>query len=570
MIVVGVDVGNSTTEAVVIDGATRPPTVLAADRAPTRGAKGSAESLRGAAMLVTRLQRRLGRPVDLVAAAPQRPVTTGTVSMAQSAQRTGRLDVVPAGGQTPGGVGVAVGVPRWALSPPRPVAGPVILLVPSGAGYRAAVDAVDRWTSAGTEVAGVLLADDEGVLVASRVAGDMPVADLVDVERVSTAGLVAVEVRAPGHPLQTLGDPIRLSAALGLSTTERNDALGAAEALGDASRGVVALHPTARPSTELLAATVWLENSPRRQLLTASLLAQLPVGAVRRWLVPDGRETDGQGVDVDDLWAVGLREVAASVAAPVEASTARDLVVAALQAHPEVSDPGPLLRALLDVPVRVGPAEAVAARAGGLTTPGVHSAAVVVDLGGGTVDVIDGDGARVIAAGAGELLTAAVSRYLELPLGAADWVKRGPCSRVESPQVLLAEDGTRTFLERPVDAGAVGLLAVQGPAGLLPFGGTMAPSAWRALRRRLKERVIADNVSRALSTAQARPSDLLLVGGAAGDEELLGLLRSALPGCAVGRADVAGGLGHRYAVAYGLALLATREHEQETARDDPR
>ena len=51
-----------------------------------------------------------------------------------------------------------------------------------------------------------------------------------------------------------------------------------------------------------------------------------------------------------------------------------------------------------------------------------------------------------------------------------------------------------------------------------------------------------------------------MVGGPAGDEELLGILARSLPeGVAVGRGEVggtcAGGpLGHRYAAALGLAL----------------
>lgn len=566
MIIVGVDVGNSTTEAVVVDTVTRPPTVLAAERATTRGAKGSPESLRGAAVLVTRLQRSLGRRVDLVAAAPQHPVCTRTVSVSQPAEHTGRLEVVPAGGDTPGGCGVGVGVPVPALSPPLRGGvpkGPVVLLVPSGTGYRDAVDAVGRWTEAGTDVAGVLLADDEGVLVASRLAGIVPVADLVDVHRVSSARLVALEVRPPGHPLQTLTDPIRLSALMGLSQDERADALGVAMALGDASRGVVALHLAARPGVDSPPAGVWLGDSQHLQPLTPSLLAGHPVGTVRRWFDVGVGGATGHEVAVDDLWAVGLREVAASVAAPVQASTARDLLVAAAHTGPELSDPGPMLGDLLGVPVHVAPSEAGGARAGAMTTPGVRPGAVIVDLGGGTVDVVDGQGDEVVAAGAGELLTAAVSRYLQLPLGAADWVKRGPCSRVESPQVTMAEDGTRTFLDQPAAPGALGLLVVEGPAGLLPFATAMAPSAWRALRRRLKERVITDNVSRALATSGLEPADLLIVGGAAGDEELLGLLRSALPGAAVGRGNVGGRLGHRYAVAYGLALLAARDPDEE-------
>ena len=115
----------------------------------------------------------------------------------------------------------------------------------------------------------------------------------------------------------------------------------------------------------------------------------------------------------------------------------------------------------------------MAARAGALTTPGARPGALVVDLGGGTVDVVAGDAREVVAAGAGELLTAAVATYLGLPRGAADWVKRGPCSRLESPQVLLAEDNVvnqrvgQLMLERlghhvdTVDNGQRALLAVQ-------------------------------------------------------------------------------------------------------------
>ena len=48
----------------------------------------------------------------------------------------------------------------------------------------------------------------------------------------------------------------------------------------------------------------------------------------------------------------------------------------------------------------------------------------------------------------------------------------------------------------------------------------------------------------------------MLVGGPAGDDEALAALTAVLPATtAVGRGDVAG-LGHRYAVAYGLCLHA--------------
>jgi len=139
---------------------------------------------------------------------------------------------------------------------------------------------------------------------------------------------------------------------------------------------------------------------------------------------------------------------------------------------------------------------------------------------------------------------------------AAEWVKRGPAYRVEAPQVLLAEDGTRSFLDTPAPTDTVGRLVVPGPAGLLPFSRTLAPGEWRALRVRLKVELVGGNIARGLRTLGEEPPSVVVVGGLAGDDEILAAVSGAMPpGTAVGRGDVAGGLGHRYAVAYGLALV---------------
>jgi hypothetical protein len=218
-----------------------------------------------------------------------------------------------------------------------------------------------------------------------------------------------------------------------------------------------------------------------------------------------------------------------------------------------------LLGDLLAVPVRRQISEPAAARLGALTTLGARDDAVVADLGAGTIDVI-GPGADIIAAGAGELLTAAVAETLAIPRAAADWVKRGPCVRVDGGGRFEAEDGTRGFLDRAAPASAAGRLAVEGPGGLLPFDRRHGPGEWRAIRIRLKLAVIAANFRRAMRTLGHEPEQVLLVGGPAGDEELLGVLARSLPdGVAVGRGNVGGTcqgepLGHRYAVALGAAL----------------
>ncbi len=209
---------------------------------------------------------------------------------------------------------------------------------------------------------------------------------------------------------------------------------------------------------------------------------------------------------VDDLW---LLDVAApsEVEARRGAGAVRDLVVSALSrladVGPAAGRPGPqaqasVLRDALGVPVLVPGTEAAAARAGALTTPGARGASLVLDLGGGTIDVVAPDGAHAVVAGAGEMVSAAVAAALGISRAAAEWVKRGPCARLETPHLALGEDGSRTFLARTAAPDAVGALAVPGPAGWLPFDRRLSPAEWRALRLRIKRAALSDNLRRAV------------------------------------------------------------------------
>ena len=145
----------------------------------------------------------------------------------------------------------------------------------------------------------------------------------------------------------------------------------------------------------------------------------------------------------------------------------------------------------------------------------------------------------MVAAGAGELLTAAVAEMLGIPRAAANWVKRGPCVRVDGGQRFEAEDGTRGFLDVPAPASAAGMLAVDGPGGWLPFtrdgpGRTAGDPAAAQLA------APAANFRRAIRTLGQDPAQVLVVGGPAGDERKpLGVIARTPPdGAAVGRGDV--------------------------------
>ena len=552
----GIDVGNSSTEVVLARLRTDGLEVIGAGRVPTRRAKGSAASLDGAVALVRRLEREYGVRIDRAVVARLRPVETRTTTVPEPATATGRLRVIGSAAATAGGHGFAVGRP-WTLGSVPPT-GPVIAVVPAGTGYQLAVQVLRPLADAGL-IRAVLLADDEAVLVANRLGHPLPVIDEVDVEAASRAELLAVEVASGG--LQTLTDPLRLVTAFGLAPGERADAARLTRLLHDCGNAVVGLSAPATP----VAGPVGLAE---KRALTA----------------------DDPARPVDDLWTVDLSAVAEAVLArriPLGSGSSgnsrnsRAIGLAALHTDAPPVDPSSRLGDLLGVPVVCVTSEARAAWYGGISTPGVNGAedTVVIDIGGGTVDIVSA-GTAVIAAGAGQLLTAGVAALAGTTLAAAEWVKRGPAQRVEAPQLLLGEDGIRRFLDRPAPAETIGALVVPGPAGLLPFGRSLSPAEWRALRLRLKVEALGGNVVRALRTMDAETRTVVVVGGPAGDEEVLSAVARALPDdVAIGRGNVGGaaggwaaggwaagsgaagigaaggGLGHRYAVAYGLLSM---------------
>ena len=565
-VVAGVDVGNATTEVVLVSGGA----ILGAGRVPTRGRKGSPDSLRGAAALLRRVERQAGCRVDEARIAPLRAVDTSVVTVPDAVAPRGRLRVLAAGVSTPGGTGACVGSP-WLMSgpasppgpagppgpPPAPAGSWLVAVVPANLRYDEAAARLRDLLAAGTPIGAVLVAADEGVLVANRLPSGLPVIDQVDAAAAAACDLLAVEVQPPGHTLRLLADPVALGARLGLGEHEDRDAAALSRALADHSNAVVGLLAAVPVKTGADADEPWILTADGRQvpLRTAcASLADWPAGTVRVFGTGSG------SAEVDDLFAVDLA-AAAEAATARQGSTGRAVLVAALGRAPA---PGAvshadLLSEFAGIPVSSPLSEPAAARAGALTTPGARPGAVVVDLGAGTIDVI-GPASDVVAAGAGELLTAAVAETLGITRAAADWVKRGPCLRVDGGQRFEAEDGSRGFLPASAPASAVGMLVVDGPGGLLPFDRRHGPGEWRAIRLRLKQAVLARNFQRAVRTLGADPGQILVVGGPAGDEELLGVLTRSLPdGVAVGRGDVGGTcpgepLGHRYAVALGLAL----------------
>jgi Diol dehydratase reactivase ATPase-like domain len=592
-VIAGIDIGNATTEVVLVSGRE----IVAAGRVPTRGRKGSPDSLRGAAALVRRLERQAGHRATEARIAPLRPVDTSVRAVPGVPPATGRLRVLASGVATPGGAGACAGVPitpssQRTPSPATVTTAPgtpaVIAVVPSGMRYNEAAAWIRALLASGTRVGAVLVPGDEGVLIANRLPADsrqsvidrmapvvqqptadppsgIPVIDQVDTAAAASCALLAVEVRSPGRPLTVLADPVALGAALGLGEGEAADAASLSRTLLDYSNAVVGLDGTNSQAAADAVGEPWVVANGARMTLRSAcpMMGGWPPGTVREL---------GAGevvTELDDLFAVDLAAVADAATAR-RGSLGRALLVAALHQNPPHGPRSAAdeLAGLLDIPVRRMLTEPAAARIGAGTTPGMLPGALVADFGAGTVDLI-APGGEVVVAGAGELLTLAVAQALAVPRAAADWIKRGPCVRVDGGHRFEAEDGSRGFLDTPAPPAAAGMLAVPGPGGLLPFGGRHSPAEWRAIRLRLKQAVLAASLTRALRAltespdmSSDSPRQLLLVGGPAGDDELAGVLTRSLPETfTIGRGRVGGTLvsaplGHRYAVAVGLAFAS--------------
>ena len=566
--VAGIDIGNHTTEillARVQDGAV---TTIAHGQAPTRGRKGSADSLRGAAALLHRIEVDVGVDAEELLLAALRPVDTATApippafSPSSPVRSLRRPDA-----STPAGVGYGVGRHvRLADLTDQVVDGPVVISVDDTTDFEVAACEITAAVERGWQIVGVLAAQDDAVLIRNRIPVDAPVVDEADVAGLAPGALVAVEVVAEGRSYRAMADPIALSAALRLPSDSLVEVAEFCRELADSA--AIAVTRRTEPPQPPAADDDWVDlradiggestvvrYSPAQA--HAVLRRSLPgcVSSVRLRTVP----TAAEGLAVHDAFFTDLASIDNGAWLRRGTADAQGTVVALLAAE-EARDAAATLGELTGRPVLTLTTEPNAAAWGARTTPGIPPGSVVCDIGGGTVDLIGTD-RTVVAAGAGESITVAVARVLGIPRALAETVKRTPAVRVEGPHVAHEEDGRRVFLNSPASSDAIGRLCTRGSAGLVPFSHRLAAEEWRSLRLAIKQETVAANIARCLNAFDEPPTALVLAGGGALDDELMRAVGEALRSVpiVVGRADIDGVHGPRFAVARGLVAIYARE-----------
>ena len=601
--VVGVDIGNSTTEAsaatIAPDGSVR---FCGAALTPTTGIKGTPKNVDGVAAAVARALDVAGlafADLDVVLLNEATPVISGLAMETITETIITESTMIGHDPRTPGGRGLGVGV-TVAFDDLAEIAtdAGTIVVVPKGVDFEVAARAINAATQRGVRVTGAILGNDDAVLVVNRLDAVIPVIDEVSrIDAVPLGMLAAVEVAGPGQSIRTLSNAYGLATIFELDAAATRVVSPVARALTGNRSAVVVRTPAGDVADRTIpAGALELTGERKRATVDVSRGAVEIMAAVER-VSPladvtgeAGTNTGGMianvrqsmadlsnhavaDVHIQDLLAVDTfvpQEVRGGVAGEVALENAVALAAMVRTRESGMRAVADAVRQRLqaagacDVEVVVGGVEAEMAVLGALTTPGTDKPLVVLDLGGGSTDAAlieaAGDIDAVHLAGAGDLVTKLIDAELGLDnLELAEDIKRYPLGKAESFFHVRLENGTVQFFEKPLPATAFARVVTLAEHSMSPIPTRHSIDRIRVVRRAAKERVFVVNALRALRTI-APGGDLrqigfvVLLGGCALDFEIPELIADALApyGIVCGTGNVRGSEGPRNAVATGL------------------
>jgi diol dehydratase reactivase alpha subunit len=606
--VVGVDIGNSTTEASVAVVGAGPTEFAGAALTPTTGVKGTVKNVDGVVAAVTESLRVAGMSpaeLDVILLNEATPVISGLAMETITETIITESTMIGHDPRTPGGRGLGIGVVvAFEALADAAADDAVIVVVPADVDFDVAARGINAARTRGVDVAGAILCNDDAVLVVNRLDVKMPVVDEVSrIDAVPLGMRAAVEVAGPGQSIRTLSNAYGLATIFGLDADETRLVAPVARALVGNRSAVVVRTPSGDVGDRVIpAGSLELRGERRNATVDVSVGAAEIMAAVGR-VGPlldvageAGTNTGGMisgvrqgmadlcGHPVGDIRIGDLLAVDTFVPQEVRGGLAGEVALenaVALAAMVRTRESG--MQAVADavrdrlrgmgadrVDVIVGGVEAEMAVLGALTTPGTDKPLVVLDLGGGSTDAAllsaADDVDSVHLAGAGDLVTKLIDAELGTDnLELAEEIKRHPLAKAESFFHVRLENGTVQFFEKPLPAAAFGRVLTLGEHTMTPIPTRHSMDRIRTVRRAAKDRVFVVNALRALA-AVAPDGDLrrigfvVLLGGCALDFEIPELIADAVApyGIVCGTGNVRGTEGPRNAVATGLVASFAR------------
>ena len=595
--VVGIDIGNSTTEAVLIRRCAQNFRYISSGMTPTTGVKGTIHNIKGCitaldiALTEANLNYHQISQIHINQAAP----VISDLSMDTISETTviGSA-MIGHNPDTPGGVGLAVGTTAAINDLQR--SDEVIAVIDKQYPYYLSAKLLNEAFDRGINVVAAIVQNDDGVLIANRLKRVIPIVDEVSgIDKVQLGVKAAVEVANNGESIKTLSNPYGIAGLFGLTPDETRNAIPVARSLTGCRSGVVIHAEGASVETKKIPAgsikiigsnkTITIEvNSGADAIMKAVADAGDIIDVIGEsgtnagGLISRIKQTMAElcSEDVEKLHIVDLLsadtfssvEVAGAIA---NESAMENVVMLAAMVKTMKLPMEAIAKGISEktgISVRVAGKEAEMALKGALTTPGADTPLAIVDLGGGSTDaaLIDRNGnvTSIHHAGAGEMVTKIINSELDLKdRDIAELIKKYPLAKVEGLLYLRFEDSSVKFASEPLPPELFSRVVIVTPDGLVPIRSSnrLTIDKIALVRREAKKKVFLVNVERALKAVSPNGEirgigSVVLVGGSSQDFEIPDILSEYLAAyrIASGRANLLGFLEPHSAVALGLAM----------------
>lgn len=597
-LIIGIDIGNATTESTLAEVNGKDIRVLSSGIAKTTGIKGTKENVKGVFSSLNEAFKKAGRDISelsLVRINEAAPVI-GDVAMETITETIiTESTMIGHNPTTPGGAGIGVGISIPIEKIDNTMIGKeIVALISKEIDFQEAANIINMWVERGVEIKGAIAQKDDAVLINNRLNRKIPIVDeVLYFEKIPVNMLTALEVAEKGKVISMLSNPYGIATLFKLNSEETKMIVPISRALIGNRSAVVIKTPKGDVKSRVIpAGSIHIAGESKNRDIPVDKGAEEIMEALEvcypvtdiwgekgtnaggmlekvRIVMAQLTNQDPKNINIQDLLAVNTfvpKKVKGGIAEEFSMENAIGLAAMVKADRLQMEMIANDLQEKLQKRVVVGGVEAEMAIIGALTTPGTNKPLAIIDMGAGSTDasVITRDGkiASCHLAGAGNMVTMLIDK--ELGLGnfdLAEDIKKYPLAKVESLFHIRHEDGSVQFFDEPLDPKTFARVVILKEGAMIPLELDEPIEKIKRVRRDAKEKVFVVNAVRALKkvTPSGNIRDIehvVLVGGSSLDFEVPQMVTDKLSyyGVVAGRGNIRGVEGPRNAVATGLAL----------------
>ncbi|NLG03929.1 MAG: diol dehydratase reactivase subunit alpha [Clostridia bacterium] len=591
-VVVGVDVGNSTTEAVMayIDCKNNP-IFLRSALSPTTGTKGTTENIAGISMAIESLLKgERDIKIDKLLLNDAAPTIADFAMETITETIITDSAIIGHNPDTPGGEGLGVGQ-TIRMGELLEYEKKYIIVIKGDIGFEKAAKWINEQIEKGHIITGAIVQNDEGTLISNRLKTPIPIVDEVRyIEEVPLHMPGAVEVALPGYSVDLLSNPYGIATVFDLNAEETMYCNGIAKALIGNRSAVVIKTPSSEIDSRVIPAghieligeryskSVSIDSGSKKIMSALEGIKKLTDirgeagtnigGMLENVKIKMAKSCNmlKEDISLSDIFATdSYTSVIIKGGLANEVAMENGVAIAAM-VHVDrnfMSKVACALERKLNIPVEICGAEGRMALKGVLTTPGTEAPIIMVDIGAGSTDAAymnsNGEVKVVHLAGAGNLISMLIQSELGLnSFEEAEIVKKYPLAKIDNLYRLHYENGDVIFFEIPLHPKYFGrVVAVKNSNNLFIIESKESMEKIKTIRRNAKRKVITENISRALNRIDLemdKRKRVILVGGSVLDFELANILTEEMDKLkiVIGKGNIRGCEGPRNAVATGL------------------